>query len=91
MDSNYSISIGSCYPSERADEGMGLARLGIRRDGEDSGELGQSVEGGPEGGLWHGRVGRGGRSKGRRKRWVRRRKLLLDLCPVRGRAEMRGI
>lgn len=63
MDSNYSISIGSNYPSERADKGMGLARLGMRRDGEDSGELGQGVEGGQKVGC--GKERRGGVVEGR--------------------------
>lgn len=44
--------------------------------------------GGPGGRFWHGRIERGGRSKGRRGRWIKRR-LLLNLCP-KGRGRGRG-
>lgn len=65
MDSNNSIS--SSYLSERTNEVRRLVRPGRRDQGEFE-EIRTMCRREPGGRLWHGRVGRDGRKKGKRGR-----------------------
>lgn len=64
---NFKNTISSRYLLETAVKGRGMVRPGMREDRGGLERVRSVCRRSPKGGLWHGRVGRGSRRKGRRK------------------------